>query len=562
MSPQMKGPEAGPGCQGTGGAEPSRLRYTDRARRPPPSPAAPDAGESGIQRAPGCLGPALRGLRSARGARIRAGLRSAGCPVPCGGRGGSQGAGSPPAARPGRPAWRSPRAPPPAPLSTGAARRAGKGSVSRAGARRGSRAGGGGDCAHVVPAAEPQPCESRWFAMAGDMRATAASQAKRFKSSNEETENQEENGHQDKRFKRSQKDVEDQNKKFPKRKIVLLMAYSGKGYHGMQRNLGSSQFKTIEDDLVSALIRSGCIPENHGEDMKKMSFQRCARTDKGVSAAGQIVSLKIWLIDDVLEKINNCLPSHIRILGLKRVTGGFSSKNKCDARTYFYMLPTFAFAHKDRDIQDKTYRLNKETLEKVNKLLACYKGTHNFHNFTSQKGPKDPSAKRYIMEIYCEEPFVKECMEFAVIKVKGQSFMMHQIRKMIGLVIAVVKGYAPESIMERSWGEEKVDVPKAPGLGLVLEKVHFEKYNRRFGNDGLHEPLEWTEEEEKIAVFKEQHIYPTIINTEREEQSMVNWLSTLSIHDFNATSSGVQVNDRNSKSNDLEGSDGCDDDSD
>uniref|UniRef100_A0A8C3IKN8 Pseudouridine synthase 1 n=1 Tax=Chrysemys picta bellii TaxID=8478 RepID=A0A8C3IKN8_CHRPI len=79
---------------------------------------------------------------------------------------------------------------------------------------------------------------------------------------------------------RSQEDAEDQNKKFPKRKIVLLMAYSGKGYHGMQRNVGSSQFKTIEDDLVSALVRSGCIPENHGEDMKKMSFQRCARTDK------------------------------------------------------------------------------------------------------------------------------------------------------------------------------------------------------------------------------------------------------------------------------------------
>ncbi|XP_075754518.1 pseudouridylate synthase 1 homolog isoform X3 [Pelodiscus sinensis] len=402
----------------------------------------------------------------------------------------------------------------------------------------------------------------RFVAMAGDTRAAAASQAKRLKNSKEETENQEENGHQDKKFKGCQEDVEDQNKKFPKRKIVLLMAYSGKGYHGMQRNVGSLQFKTIEDDLVSALVRSGCIPENHGEDMKKMSFQRCARTDKGVSAAGQIVSLKIWLIDNVLEKINNYLPAHIRILGLKRVTGGFSSKNKCDARTYFYMLPTFAFAHKDHGIQDETYQLSKETLEKVNKLLACYKGTHNFHNFTSQKAPKDPSAKRYIMEMYCEEPFVREGMEFAVIKVKGQSFMMHQIRKMIGLVIAVVKGYAPESIMERSWGEEKVDVPKAPGLGLVLEKVHFEKYNRRFGNDGLHEPLEWKEEEEKIAIFKEQHIYPTIINTEREEQSMMSWLSTLSIHDFSATSSGVQVDDRNSKSNSLEGSDDCGDDSD
>ncbi|KAB0405417.1 hypothetical protein E2I00_001496, partial [Balaenoptera physalus] len=72
----------------------------------------------------------------------------------------------------------------------------------------------------------------------------------------------------------------EQHRKLPKRKVVLLLAYSGKGYHGMQRNVGSSKFKTIEDDLVSALVRSGCIPENHGEDMRKMSFQRCARTDK------------------------------------------------------------------------------------------------------------------------------------------------------------------------------------------------------------------------------------------------------------------------------------------
>ncbi|XP_078193939.1 pseudouridylate synthase 1 homolog isoform X10 [Callithrix jacchus] len=282
---------------------------------------------------------------------------------------------------------------------------------------------------------------------------------------------------------------EERRGKLPKRKVVLLMAYSGKGYHGMQ----------------------------------------------GVSAAGQVVSLKVWLIDGILEKINRHLPSHIRILGLKRVTGGFNSKNKCDARTYCYLLPTFAFAHKDRDVQDETYRLSAETLQQVNRLLACYEGTHNFHNFTSQKGPQEPSARRYILEMYCEEPFVREGLEFAVIRVKGQSFMMHQIRKMVGLVVAIVKGYAPESLLERSWGTEKVDVPKAPGLGLVLERVHFEKYNQRFGNDGLHEPLDWAQEEGKVAAFKEEYIYPTIIGTERNERSMAQWLSTLPIHNFSAT---------------------------
>ncbi|XP_053505239.1 tRNA pseudouridine synthase A isoform X1 [Ictalurus furcatus] len=345
----------------------------------------------------------------------------------------------------------------------------------------------------------------------------------------------------------------DEEKRFPKRKVVLLMAYSGKGYYGMQRNPGNSQFKTIEDELVTALIKAGCIPENHGDDMKKMSFQRCARTDKGVSAAGQVVSLKLWLIENILEKINTHLPPQIRALGLKRVTGGFNSKNNCDARTYSYMLPTIAFSLKDSDQEDTSFRLDTETLQKVNKLFALYKGTHNFHNFTSQKGPRDPSAKRYITEMSCGEPFVRQGAEFAVITVRGQSFMMHQIRKMIGLVIAVVKGYAQEEIIERSWCEEKVDVPKAPGLGLVLERVHFDRYNKRFGGDGLHETLEWKQEEDAIAAFKEAHIYPSIVETECQEKSMISWMSTLPIHDFTATISGKQERKREKKERDWRG---------
>ncbi len=165
------------------------------------------------------------------------------------------------------------------------------------------------------------------------------------------------------------------------------------------------------------------------------------------------------------------------------------------------MLPTVSFSPKDYNQEDTSFRLTSETLQKVNRLFSLYKGTHNFHNFTSQKGPRDPSAKRYITHMSCGEPFMRQEAEFAVITVRGQSFMMHQIRKMVGLVIAVVKGYVDEGVIERSWGEDKVDVPKAPGLGLVLERVHFDRYNKRFGGDGIHETLEWTEEEENHRCF-------------------------------------------------------------
>ncbi|XP_074546565.1 pseudouridylate synthase 1 homolog isoform X2 [Halichoeres trimaculatus] len=359
--------------------------------------------------------------------------------------------------------------------------------------------------------------------------------AQQLKRANEDCEDCTEGLQASKRVK-AETEPADGDRKYPKKKVVLLLAYSGKGYYGMQRNPGNAQFKTIEGDLVTALVKSGCIPENHGEDTKKMAFQRCARTDKGVSAAGQVVSLKLRLIDDTVHRINEQLPSQIRVLGLKRVTQGFNSKNNCDARTYTYMLPTVAFSPKDYDTRDVTgFRLELETLQRVNRLFAMYKGTHNFHNFTSQKAANDPSARRYITEMCCGEPFICSGTEFAVIMVRGQSFMLHQIRKMIGLVIAVIRGYAKEEVMERSRGQEKVDVPKAPGLGLVLDKVHFDRYNKKFGGDGLHERLEWDSEGEAIKAFKEAHIYPTIVETECQEGSMLSWMASLPIHDFEAS---------------------------
>lgn len=379
--------------------------------------------------------------------------------------------------------------------------------------------------------------------------------AKPLKRSNEENEDSGEKAQDAKRIKAEGENAEDE-KKYPKRKVALLMAYSGKGYYGMQRNPGCAQFRTIEDDLVAALIKSGCIPEGHADEMKKMSFQRCARTDKGVSAAGQVVSLKVRLIEDIIEKINGHLPPQIKVLGLKRVTQSFNSKTKCDARTYSYMLPTVAFSPKDYDTGNiAAFRLEPETFQRVNRLLALYKGTHNFHNFTSQKAPSDPSAFRYILEMSCGEPFINSNIEFAVISVKGQSFMMHQIRKMIGLVIAVIKGYAKEDVFDRSWRQEKVDVPKAPGLGLVLERVHFDRYNKRFGGDGLHERLEWEHEEEAIKAFKEAHIYPTIVETESQEGSMISWMSTLPIHDFEETANVTQDNMDQKQDNADEGND-------
>ena len=73
---------------------------------------------------------------------------------------------------------------------------------------------------------------------------------------------------------------------------------------------------------------------------------RAARTDKGVSAVGQLVSLKMVVGHtnyDVIENINNHLPAQIRVLGYTKTTAGFDARKHCDKRRYEYVLPAWAF---------------------------------------------------------------------------------------------------------------------------------------------------------------------------------------------------------------------------
>ena len=313
-----------------------------------------------------------------------------------------------------------------------------------------------------------------------------------------------------------------------KKKVALVISYCGAGYFGMQKNPG---VVTIEDELLDALSKAGAIKEELKGDLGKMSFQRCARTDKGVSASRQVVSLKMVPYKELIPSINKHLPPSIRVFGMIRVTKGFDSKNQCNARTYQYLTPSFAFAPEEM-LTVPSYRIKASEIERVNEILKLMHGTHNFHNFTSGKGANEASAQRYIMEFKAEQPFVKKGYEFIVLSVKGQSFMLHQIRKMIGLCIAICRGFCGEDVIERSWAKSKMDIPKAPGLGLILDVVHFDNYNKRYGSDGMHEIIAWEDNREEIEEFKNSFIWDTIIESEITQKSMMKWLGTLKNHTY------------------------------
>ena len=95
----------------------------------------------------------------------------------------------------------------------------------------------------------------------------------------------------------------------------------------------------------------------------------------------------------------------------------------------------------------------------------------------------------------------------------------------------MVRGHASKEVITQSWDALRIDIPRAPGLGLMLDEIHFERYNKKFANDGIHEGLTWTDIHDEIEAFKDDYIFPEMIVGEKE-LSMFEWLKVLPQHSF------------------------------
>jgi tRNA pseudouridine(38-40) synthase len=156
------------------------------------------------------------------------------------------------------------------------------------------------------------------------------------------------------------RDVSEKAPRLPKRQSAILLGFCGTGCAGMQmlvccntvpEKKGSLALtilfsqpdtRTIEGVLFDALVRVGAVSSDNADDPTKVSLGRAARTDAGVHAAGNLVSLKLITqipgVPDVVGAINRSLPPEIRVWGIIRVQNSFN------ARTCVFRSPKCIFA--------------------------------------------------------------------------------------------------------------------------------------------------------------------------------------------------------------------------
>lgn len=151
-------------------------------------------------------------------------------------------------------------------------------------------------------------------------------------------------------------------RKFQKKRLAFLIGYNGKNYRGVQiqnKNVEVSKWNTVENVLFSALVKLGMITEENSKDPGKVYINRASRTDKGVHALLNIVSIKCLLVEADLEILRDLvskeLPDDIQLYAIQRVPITFSAKNNCHGRIYDYILPTFLLRPPDVELFEKVF---------------------------------------------------------------------------------------------------------------------------------------------------------------------------------------------------------------
>lgn len=249
-----------------------------------------------------------------------------------------------------------------------------------------------------------------------------------------------------------------------RRHIALHLYYDGAIYSGLAQNVGQEHDNSIEQALFAALRKAHLVEDREG-------YSRCGRTDKGVSALGQVIALplksafhpeasldpegtqpltqlpnnshqslsiyapsrkgriakeqKEYAYDKIL---NNLLPPDIRILGWAPVSDEFSARFSATSRTYRYFF-------RRRSCYD---------LDRMREGMSRMVGTHDFRNFCKMDVEQVYNFERRVDRA----EVVEKDREICYFLVVGQAFLWHQIRNMASVLFSIGRGDEEPSVVD------------------------------------------------------------------------------------------------------------------
>ena len=249
------------------------------------------------------------------------------------------------------------------------------------------------------------------------------------------------------------------------RNLKLTLAYDGHDFAGWQIQPDRA---TIQGALVSA------IEQLTGE---KRLPQGSGRTDAGVHALAQIASVSLDSpipTANLRKALNDLLPSSIRVLLVEEVAADFHARRSARAKTYRYRIyrgeicPPFLA----RYVHHHPYPLDPDRMIAAGGVFV---GEHDFTSFAAV----DPEDKKESLEpdnvrtIHSSE--WKQQSDELIYTVRGNGFLHHMVRNLVGAFLMVGKGALSARDLQRILEERNRSAAPAtaPASGLVLVSVEY-----------------------------------------------------------------------------------------
>ena len=307
----------------------------------------------------------------------------------------------------------------------------------------------------------------------------------------------------------------------------LIVSYDGTRFHGFQRQVRNEQVSSMDLARYKKRPRYDAVTgQKQGENftvqecmemaishfsespIDTLNFRFAGRTDKGVHARGQVVSVQIsdnaakdHSLHEILKGINSRLPNDISVANIQTCTQDFHPRHDAKMKQYSYtikyrqkifqentekLLPlcesgyhTFRDAHDPPCMWLCPWSLDDSLLDKV---LDNLKGTHNYDVFVHKEERDIRSNIMTIDRIWFKEIFNSgEAVPSKTIRLffESEGFRRTMVRNLVGFIVDYCRG--KDEVLQLSfddiWGGNKEAakaIHAAPASGLCLECVKYD----------------------------------------------------------------------------------------
>jgi tRNA pseudouridine38-40 synthase len=249
------------------------------------------------------------------------------------------------------------------------------------------------------------------------------------------------------------------------RNFKITIAYDGTDFCGWQVQPSRPSIQGTLADAIERITRERVLPQGSG------------RTDAGVHALAQVASFALESVipaENLLVALNHMLPASIRINSLEEVAAEFHARHSASAKTYEYRIcrqsicPPFLA----RYVHHHPYPLNEDAMISAAEFVV---GEHDLSSFAAvdpERGKGEDEVEN-VRTIYSSE--WRRQGDLLVYRVRGNGFLHHMVRNMVGTFLLVGKGtLMPDSIPKILAAQCRSDAgPTAPASGLFLVSVEY-----------------------------------------------------------------------------------------